>query len=104
NLVFPDANLGKLDVYVYDVDFPAVERVSVNSAGTQAAIFDSQLPSISQDGRYVAFESAATNLVEGDTNNVKDVFIRDRVAGLTFRVSVNTSGNQSAAGQTSSFP
>ena len=104
NLVFPDSSLGNLDVYVFDVDNPAVERVSVNSAGIQAAVFDSLRPALSQDGRYVAFESAASNLVEGDTNGAKDIFLRDRVSGVTQRVSLNTSANQAGVGQNSSSP
>jgi Tol biopolymer transport system component len=51
-------------------------------------------PSISADGRFVAFESTASNLVSGDTNRDNDVFVRDRVAGRTTRVSVTTSGSQ----------
>jgi len=51
-------------------------------------------PSLSQGGRYVAFESAATNLVAGDTNGVVDVFVRDNVAGVTERVSVASDGTQ----------
>src|SRR5581483_2068170 len=51
-------------------------------------------PAISADGRYVAFESDATNLVAGDTNGTTDVFVRDRVAGTTKRASVSTAGAQ----------
>jgi hypothetical protein len=49
-------------------------RVSVASDGTQSN-HDSYNPSISADGRYVAFESEATNLVSGDTNNFRDIFV-----------------------------
>ena len=49
-------------------------------------------PSVSADGRYVAFRSSARNLVAGDTNGVDDVFVRDRVAGVTPRVSVDRTG------------
>jgi Tol biopolymer transport system component len=51
-------------------------------------------PSLSSDGRYVAFTSSATNLVRGDTNGVPDVFVRDRWAGVTTRVSVASDGTQ----------
>jgi Tol biopolymer transport system component len=51
-------------------------------------------PSISPDGRFVAFASDASNLVRGDTNQVSDVFVRDRMARTTRRVSVSTSGAQ----------
>jgi len=50
-------------------------------------------PSVSADGRYVAFRSSARNLVAGDTNGVDDVFVRDRVAGVTTRVSVDRNGD-----------
>ena len=62
---------------------------------------DSTSPSISADGRYVAFVSSATNLVEGDTNGVSDVFVRDTCVGApsgcapsTQRVSVASDGTQ----------
>jgi WD40-like Beta Propeller Repeat len=57
-------------------------------------------PSISADGRYVAFDSEATNLVKGDTNNTADVFVRDRLTGTTERVSVASDGAQANAGGT----
>jgi Tol biopolymer transport system component len=101
NLVVPDGNLSALDIYVFNVDFPAIERDSVNSSGLQAATFDSRAPSLSDDGRYVAFDSTATNLVEGDTNQADDVFVRDRLAGITIRVSIDTSGNQAGVAQNS---
>ena len=63
------------------------ERVSVSSAGAQADAI-SWGGSISADGRYVAFCSGANNLVPDDTNNSPDIFVRDRMAGTTERVSV----------------
>ncbi|MEY2547383.1 MAG: hypothetical protein QOG48_2500, partial [Verrucomicrobiota bacterium] len=51
-------------------------------------------PSISLDGRYVTFHSAASNLVAGDTNNAEDVFLHDRVARITERISVAADGGQ----------
>lgn len=70
--------------------------MSVSSTGQQANeggahSFNS---SISADGRYVAFDSYASNLVSGDTNDAGDVFVRDRVSGATTRVSVSSSGQQ----------
>jgi Tol biopolymer transport system component len=58
-------------------------------------------PSISADGRYVVFSSCATNLVPGDTNLGTDVFVRDMVRGVTTRVSVTSTGAQTAVGSTS---
>ncbi len=71
-------------------------RANVDSGGNQATggIFFSRTPSLSSDGRYVAFASHSTNLVPGDTNNVFDVFVRDRLAGTTTRVSVSSTGAQ----------
>ena len=69
-------------------------RVSVASDGTQSNN-DSYNPSISANGRYVAFESEATNLVRGDTNNFRDIFVHDRQTGQTTRVSVASDGTQS---------
>jgi Tol biopolymer transport system component len=94
NLVPGDTN-GWPDVFVRDRLLGTTERVSVNSAGAQAN-FGSYYPSISADGRYVAFASSASNLVEGDNNGVHDVFVRDRLALTTERVSVSsaeTEGN-----------
>ncbi len=62
----------------------------------------SWFPSLSHDGRYVAFESSASNLVPGDTNNVSDIFVRDLVAKTIVRVSVNSNGVQ--ANRNSSVP
>jgi Tol biopolymer transport system component len=68
-----------------------VERVSVASGGTQSfGLVDG--PWTSGDGRYVAFASDATDLVPNDTNNVSDVFVRDRMSGTTERVSVSALG------------
>lgn len=68
-------------------------RVSVATDGTQGN-FWSLKPSISADGRYIAFESYASNLVVGDTNNRFDIFVHDCVVGNTTRVSVGTDGTQ----------
>src|SRR5256885_2037478 len=69
------------------------ERVSVASGGTEAngASLSSAL---SADGRFVAFDSAATDLVAADTNGVSDVFVHDRQTGATERVSVASGGAQ----------
>ncbi|MEG4326038.1 calcium-binding protein [Microcoleus sp. herbarium5] len=73
-----------------------ITRVSVDSAGNQA-IGDSEIPSISADGRFVAFLSNATNLVPGDTNNTDDIFVRDLLTNIITRVSVDSAGNQGNA-------
>ena len=94
NLVAGDTN-GFSDVFVRDRLNHTTELVSVDSTGALGN-GDSGLDgfAISRDGRYVAFGSAATNLVAGDTNGVVDAFIRDRQTGTTERVSVDGSGTQ----------
>jgi Bacterial Ig-like domain/RTX calcium-binding nonapeptide repeat (4 copies)/FG-GAP-like repeat/WD40-like Beta Propeller Repeat len=95
------------DVFVRDRDTDAdgifdeagavsTERVNVSSSGTQANNIDRgrYRPSISTDGRYVAFTSRAANLVANDTNSAEDVFVRDLATGTTQRVSIDSSGNQ----------
>ena len=92
NLVAGDTN-GYIDVFVRDRKLHRTYLVSVSSAGVQGndASFD---PSISADGRYVAFESDASNLVAGDTNGYPDVFVRDRKLHRTYLVSVDSAGVQ----------
>jgi len=85
---------GVPDTFVRDLVTGTTTRVSVASDGTQANDNSWDVPAISADGRYVAFYSYASNLVAGDTNNVNDVFVRDRTAGTTTRVSVASGGAQ----------
>lgn len=91
NLVIGDIN-GR-DAFVHDRQTGITQRVSVASDGSQGDS-ESWIPSISADGRYVAFESWATNLVSGDTNASKDVFVHDRQTGTTQRVSVASDSSQ----------
>jgi len=79
------------DVFLHDRQTGAMERVSLTSAGAQANDY-SYDPTVSNDGRYIAFTSDATNLVPGDGNINADIFVRDRMAGTTQRVSVATGG------------
>ncbi len=92
NLVPGDTNVS-MDVFVHDRQAGTTERVSVDSTGAPGKD-DSRRPSISADGRIVAFESVAINLVSGDTNSVSDVFVHDRLTGTTERVSVGSAGAQ----------
>ena len=100
NLVAGDTN-GSRDVFVRDRMTGTTERVSVDSAGLQANA-QSERPSISADGRFVAFRSLASNLVAGDTNGTWDLFVRDRMSGTTERVSVDSAGGQ--ANSSSEWP
>ena len=88
---------GARDVFVRDLQTGETTRVSVSSSGAEAN-GDSFAPALSSDGRYVAFSSAATNLVDGDTNDANDIFIRDRQANTTTRVSVGFDGSQANGG------
>ena len=81
------------DVFVRDRQTGTTRRVSVGSGGVQGNGL-SFGPAISADGRFVAFESDATNLVPGDTNDASDIFVRDRQTGTTRRVSVSSGGAQ----------
>jgi len=93
NLVADDTN-GKDDIFVHDRDTDTTERVSVDSAGSQADGWNGWAPAISGDGRYVAFSSSATNLVADDTNGKDDIFVHDRDTDTTERVSVDSAGSQ----------
>lgn len=97
DLVKPD-NQRHWDTFVRDRLAGTTERVSVSSEGAEGdGSTTSQPPTVSAfstDGRYVVFASLASNLVEGDTNESTDVFVRDRVLGITTRVSVSSTGAQ----------
>lgn len=96
NLVAGDTNATS-DVFVHDRTTGATERVSVDSLGAEADA-DTTQPGIGHDGRYVVFQSTATNLVAGDTNGASDVFVHDRTTGATRRVSVDSAGNEANGG------
>lgn len=96
NLVPGDTN-NAYDIFVHDRQSGVTSRVNVDSAGTQANANSFSL-SISADGRFVAFDSEASNLVAGDTNNQSDVFVHDRQSGVTSRVSVGNAGTQANLG------
>lgn len=104
NLVPGDTNLA-VDVFVYDLQNGTTERVNLATGGAQSsgdtAPFDNPdgstmdgwyPPAMSANGRYVAFSSAAADLVPDDNNGMWDVFVHDRQTGTTERVSVNANG------------
>lgn len=99
NLVADDTN-NLRDVFVHDRESGETSRVSISSTGAQANDL-SFLPDLSGDGNLVAFKSAASTLVPGDTNGEPDVFVHDRTTGVTERVSVDSFGNQSQGGLSS---
>jgi hypothetical protein len=93
NLV-PGGTNNTNDIFVRDTLANTTARISVDSAGNQANGTFGPNMSISSDGRFVAFESTASNLVPGDTNNYRDIFVRDLLTNTTTRVSVDSAGNQ----------
>jgi uncharacterized repeat protein (TIGR01451 family) len=95
NLVPGDTN-GHADIFIHDLVSKKTIRMSVDSAGMEGN-GASYSPSISADGRFVTFLSEANNLNSADTNNVRDVFLHDRVSKQTTRVSVDSSGVEANA-------
>jgi cysteine-rich repeat protein len=93
NLVQNDNN-ETYDVFVRDLSGVSTSRVNVSSLGEEANDITFYEPSISRDGRFVAFSSLAENLVPGDTNGMMDIFVHDRQSGETTRASVSSSGEQ----------
>ncbi len=95
DIVVGDTN-GSLDVFVYDRAAGTNSRVSVTAAGAEVpANFGSGNPSISADGRFVAFLSFSPDLVPGDTNGgAADVFVKDLQTGAIEIVSVDSNENQ----------
>src|SRR6476469_4992118 len=91
NIVPGDTN-NQTDIFVRDLLTNTTTRVSVDSAGNPANRYSSP-PSISADGRFVAFSSDASNIVPGDTNNTGDIFVRDLLTNTTTRVSGASAGN-----------
>ena len=92
NLVPGDTNNAP-DVFVRDLQTGSIARVSTDVTGGQGNGV-SYAPHISADGRYVAFDSDASNLVPGDTNGTGDVFVRDLQTGAITRVSTDVNGGQ----------
>lgn len=97
-LVPRDSN-ERLDVFIHDRQTGSCTRVSVDSQGGEANS-DSWEPAISDDGRFVAFASRASNLVPGDSNDSEDIFVHDRQTGATTRVSVSSQGDEANFGAT----
>lgn len=93
NLVNDDT-INNYDVFVRDRQAGTTERVS-NSADGSETYGSSSAPAISGNGRYVAFQSASSDLIVGDINHLQDIFVHDRQTNLTDRVSIATNGTES---------
>lgn len=91
----PGDNNQHVDVFRYTIATGGIEMVSVNTAGA-AANDDSIAPEVSGDGRYVVFRSSASDLVVADSNQTRDVFVRDMELGVTRRVNLTVDGAQTA--------
>ena len=96
NLVTNDKLAPYLDVFLRDRVSGSVALVSVRAVGSGGGDDNSVGPSVSSDGRFVAFQSAAGDLTANDTNGLSDVFLRDVVAGTTVLVSRELSGSAAA--------
>jgi len=92
NLVASDSN-GKADVFLKDMQTGTVTRVSVTAEGAEGDQ-DSEMASISADGRYVAFHSLSSTFSGDDTNGKMDVFLKDMQTGVLTRVSTASDGSQ----------
>lgn len=93
NLVPGDTN-EVCDSFVHDRLTRETARISVASDGSQANDFSFAPGGVSADGRFLIFDSDASNLVPSDTNQVTDAFVHDRQTGETTRVSVASDGSQ----------
>ncbi len=100
----PEPEAGYLQVYVHDLVTGSTELVSRNGdgvPGNQASATTSEAPSISGDGNYIAFWSAATNLGGTVTNNNGRIYVRDRSAGTTTLLTVGYDGSEANGGSQS---
>ncbi len=92
NLVPLDTN-GASDIFLYDFATSTIELVSLSTTGGQGQ-GHSIRPCISRDGRFIAFQSPAPDLVIGDTNLETDIFVRDRLNGTLTRASNAHDGSE----------
>lgn len=91
-LVTGDNNISD-DIFVRDRLSSSTQRISIASSGTESNAM-SRYPAISHDGRFIVFESLASNLVIGDSNGVMDIFVHDRQTRTTERVSIASDGSE----------
>src|SRR5438876_1533829 len=92
NLVKKDTN-GTTDVFVHDRVTGRTVRASVDSAGAESNDVSFR-PDLNGDGRFVVFDSAASNLVPGDANDVPDVFVHELLTCSSELVSVDGAGGE----------
>jgi Tol biopolymer transport system component len=92
----PEDTNGTEDIYLYDVTLRRIDRISA-APGARNSNGRSLSPCISSDGRFVVYASDATNLVDGDTNDARDIFVFDRTDRSTQRVNIADDGSQTDA-------
>jgi Tol biopolymer transport system component len=92
NLTTNENDQGFLNIYYREMSSGQITLISVRGAGDRPGNNSSSSPSVSSNGQFIAFESDASDLVPGDTNGFKDIFLRDTASGATTLVSVNASG------------
>jgi Tol biopolymer transport system component len=93
SLVPGDTN-GNWDLFGFDVATGVTTRLNVQPSGLQANSYVRSPTAMSNDGKLVVYASLSTNLVAGDTNGKQDIFVRDRAAGVTARVSLDFAGGE----------
>lgn len=99
NLVAGDTNHAA-DLFLYDHENTSLERVNLGNGNVQANAPAEFSAGVSDDARYVAFQSAATNLVAIETHGVSQIYLRDRIAQTTTLVSRHSDGS---AGESAAF-
>ncbi len=97
NLVARDGN-GTMDMFVRDLRAGSTRRVTISSSGGEANGRSDATFGLSGDGRFAAFTSEASNLVPGDTNGVRDVFVHDLAKRTTLRLSLSSLGQEGNGG------
>jgi hypothetical protein len=93
NLV-PGDSSGNWDLFGYEVATGVTTRLNVQPNGLQANSYVRSPTALSENGNFVVFASLSTNLVVGDTNGKQDIFMRDRAASVTTRVSLDLGGGE----------
>ncbi len=92
NLIVADTN-NQHDIFLRDVQNNITTRISLDSAGSESNGF-SNSPKISADGRYIVFQSLASNLIAADNNGATDIFLHDTTDDSTIRISVDSFANE----------
>lgn len=92
NLVEGDTN-GRADIFLYDLQLSTMTRVSVARDGTQGN-GNSDWPNLNNNGRFISFWSDSNNFTPDDANNTGDIFVHDRVTGVTTRINIALNGAQ----------